>query len=70
MLQWALIFLVVAIIAGLLGMSGIAGAATEIAWILFLVGLVLAAVFYYRGEGQGSSKGHAPSSIDSGRKGP
>jgi len=51
MLQWALIFLVVAIIAGALGLSGVAGAATNIAWILFIVGLVLAAVFYFRGRG-------------------
>jgi uncharacterized membrane protein YtjA (UPF0391 family) len=47
MLQWALIFLVVAIIAGLLGFSGIAGAATNIAWVLFLVGLVLAVIFFF-----------------------
>jgi uncharacterized membrane protein YtjA (UPF0391 family) len=50
MMQWALIFLVVAIIAGLFGLSGIAGAATNIAWILFLVGLILAAIFYFRGR--------------------
>ena len=50
MLQWAVIFLVIAIIAGLLGFSGIAGTATNIAWILFVVGLVLALVFYLRGR--------------------
>jgi uncharacterized membrane protein YtjA (UPF0391 family) len=50
MLQWALIFLVVAVIAGLLGLSGIAGTATNIAWILFLVGLVVAAVLFFRGR--------------------
>ena len=50
MLQWALIFLVVAIIAGLLGFSGIAGAATNIAWVLFLVGLVLAVIFFFKGR--------------------
>jgi uncharacterized membrane protein YtjA (UPF0391 family) len=50
MIQWALIFLVVAIIAGLLGFSGIAGAATNIAWVLFLVGLVLAVIFFFKGR--------------------
>ncbi|MBK1631713.1 DUF1328 domain-containing protein [Thiohalocapsa halophila] len=50
MLQWALIFLVVAIIAGLLGLSGVAGAATNIAWILFLAGLVMAVIFFIRGR--------------------
>jgi uncharacterized membrane protein YtjA (UPF0391 family) len=50
MMQWAVIFLVIAILAGLFGLSGIAGAATNIAWILFLVGLILAAIFYFRGR--------------------
>ncbi|WP_462320978.1 DUF1328 domain-containing protein [Halochromatium sp.] len=50
MFQWALIFLIVAIIAGLLGFSGIAGAATNIAWLLFVVGLVLAVIFFFRGR--------------------
>jgi len=50
MLHYALVFLIVGIIAGLLGLSGIAGAATNIAWILFVVGLVLAVVFYFRGR--------------------
>ncbi|MGB5833937.1 MAG: DUF1328 domain-containing protein [Thiohalocapsa sp.] len=51
MMQYALIFLVVAIIAGLLGLSGVAGAATNIAWVLFLVGLAMAVFFYFRGRG-------------------
>ncbi len=51
MIQYALIFLVVAIIAGLLGLSGIAGAATNIAWLLFLVGSVMAIFFFFRGRG-------------------
>ena len=50
MISWAVTFLIVAIIAGLLGFSGIAGAATNIAWILFVVGLVLAIVFAIRGR--------------------
>ncbi len=50
MFNWAIVFLVVAIIAAVLGFSGIAGAATNIAWILFVVGLVLALVFYITGR--------------------
>jgi uncharacterized membrane protein YtjA (UPF0391 family) len=50
MLSWAVVFLVVAIIAGVLGFSGVAGAATNIAWILFVVGLIVAAIFFVRGR--------------------
>lgn len=50
MFNWALTFLVVAIIAAVLGFSGVAGAATNIAWILFVVGLVLALVFMVKGR--------------------
>jgi uncharacterized membrane protein YtjA (UPF0391 family) len=50
MFSWAIIFLVVALVAALLGFSGIAGTATNIAWILFLVGLVLAIFFFVRGR--------------------
>ena len=51
MLQLALLFLVVGLIAGALGLTGIAGTASSIAWILFIVGLVLAVIFYFRGRG-------------------
>jgi uncharacterized membrane protein YtjA (UPF0391 family) len=51
MFQWALIFLAVAIIAGLTGVSGVAGTATNIAWILFVVGLIVAAALYFSGRG-------------------
>jgi uncharacterized membrane protein YtjA (UPF0391 family) len=50
MIGWAATFLVVAIIAAVLGFSGIAGIATNIAWILFVVGLVLAVVFAIAGR--------------------
>ena len=50
MFSWALTFLVVALIAAVLGFSGVAGAATNIAWILFVVGLVVAAIFFIRGR--------------------
>lgn len=44
MLQWSLIFLVIALISAALGFSGIAGAATGIAKILFFVFLALLAI--------------------------
>jgi uncharacterized membrane protein YtjA (UPF0391 family) len=45
MIGWAATFLIVALIAAVLGFTGIAGVATNIAWILFVVGLILAVVF-------------------------
>ncbi|MBP1153042.1 MULTISPECIES: DUF1328 domain-containing protein [Methylocaldum] len=50
MIGWAVTFLVIAIIAALLGFSGIAGTAVNIAWILFVVGLILALVFFLMGR--------------------
>ena len=50
MIGWALTFLVIAIVAGALGLSGVAGVATNIAWILFVVGLILAVIFALRGR--------------------
>jgi uncharacterized membrane protein YtjA (UPF0391 family) len=41
MLQWALIFLVVALIAGVLGFGGIASASAGIAKVLFFIFLIL-----------------------------
>lgn len=50
MLSWAVTFLIIAIIAGVLGFSGIAGTATNIAWILFVVGLIMAVIFWITGR--------------------
>ena len=50
MLGWALTFLIVGLIAGALGLSGIAGAATNIAWILIVIGLILALIFFISGR--------------------
>jgi uncharacterized membrane protein YtjA (UPF0391 family) len=50
MFNWALTFLIVAIIAGVLGLSGIAGTATNIAWLLFVVGLIMAIIFAITGR--------------------
>jgi uncharacterized membrane protein YtjA (UPF0391 family) len=50
MLQWALIFLVVALIAGVLGLTGVAGAASGLAKILFGVFLVVVSVSLVAGR--------------------
>ena len=50
MFNWALTFLVIAVIAGLLGFSGVAGTATNIAWLLFVVGLVVGLILLVRGR--------------------
>ena len=50
MLGWALTFLIIALIAGALGLSGVAGAASSIAWVLFVVGLIVALFFFISGR--------------------
>ena len=50
MFNWALTFLIVAIIAAVLGFSGVAGTATDIAWTLFVVGIILSIIFYMTGR--------------------
>jgi uncharacterized membrane protein YtjA (UPF0391 family) len=50
MLYLALVFLVVALIAGVLGLTGIAGLSANIAWILFVVGLILALISFVLGR--------------------
>jgi uncharacterized membrane protein YtjA (UPF0391 family) len=50
MLYWAAVFLVIALLAAVLGFSGIAGVSMNIAWILFVVGLILAVVFFVVGR--------------------
>ena len=44
MLNWALMFLVVALIAAVLGFGGIAGTAVSIAKLIFFVAVVLFAI--------------------------
>lgn len=44
MLNWAFIFLVLALVAGVLGFGGIAAASAEIAKIVFFVFLILFAI--------------------------
>lgn len=50
MMYWAMIFLVIAIIAGVLGLGGVAGTAVNIAYTLFVIGLILALVFFLMGR--------------------
>ena len=50
MFGWAATFLVIALIAAVLGLGGVAGVSMHIAWILFVVGLVLAIVFFVLGR--------------------
>jgi uncharacterized membrane protein YtjA (UPF0391 family) len=50
MLYWAAVFLVIALVAGVLGFGGIAGISTNIAWVLFVVGLIVALVLFLRGR--------------------
>jgi uncharacterized membrane protein YtjA (UPF0391 family) len=50
MLYWAAVFLGIALVAAVLGFSGVAGISMNIAWILFIVGLIFAVVFFVMGR--------------------
>ena len=50
MLYYALMFLVVGLVAGALGLFGIAAIAGQIAYVLFLVGVVLLIVHMIAGR--------------------
>ena len=50
MLYYALVFLIVGLIAGALGIYGVAAVASQIAWILFLIGVVLLVVHLVSGR--------------------
>jgi uncharacterized membrane protein YtjA (UPF0391 family) len=50
MLYYALIFLVLGLVASLLGAYGVAAVASQIAWILFVVGIVLLVVHVISGR--------------------
>ena len=41
MLYYVLMFLIVELVAGALGLFGIAAVASQISWILFLVGVII-----------------------------
>jgi uncharacterized membrane protein YtjA (UPF0391 family) len=50
MLNYALLFLLVGLIAGALGMFGVAAVATQIAWVLFVIGIVLLLIHFISGR--------------------
>jgi uncharacterized membrane protein YtjA (UPF0391 family) len=50
MLYYALVFLIVGLVAGALGLFGIAAIAGQIAWVLFLIGVVLIIVHLIGGR--------------------
>jgi uncharacterized membrane protein YtjA (UPF0391 family) len=50
MLYYALVFLVIGLIAGALGLFGVAAIASQISWILFLVGIVLLVIHLATGR--------------------
>jgi len=50
MFYWAAVFLVIGVVALLFGFGGIAGMSMNIAWILFIVGLIVAVVFMILGR--------------------
>ena len=51
MLYYALVFLIVGLIAGALGLFGIAAVASQISWILFLIGIVILVIHLVSGRG-------------------
>jgi len=51
MLRAALLFLVIALVAGLMGLFRVQYIASEIAWILFVVFLILAVASFIFGSG-------------------
>ena len=50
MLYYALVFLVLGLVASLLGASGVAAIASQIAWVLFVIGIVLLIVHLISGS--------------------
>ena len=50
MLYYALVFLLVGLVAAALGLSGVAAIATQIAYVLFIIGVVLVAIYLLRGR--------------------
>jgi uncharacterized membrane protein YtjA (UPF0391 family) len=52
MLRWAVVFLIIALVAGALGLFKAEFIASEIAWILFVVFLILFVVSLILGRGR------------------
>ena len=51
MLYYALVFFIVGLVAGALGLFGVAAVAGQIAWFLFLIGVVLLVIHVASGRG-------------------
>lgn len=51
MLYYALVFLFVGLIAGALGLFGVAAIASQISWILLLIGIVILVIHLVSGRG-------------------
>ena len=50
MLQYALVFLILGLVASALGAYGVAAVASQIAWVLFVIGVVLLVVHLISGR--------------------
>jgi len=50
MLRWSIVFLIIALIAGALGLIRVEWMASEIAWVLFVVFLILFLVSFVLGR--------------------
>jgi uncharacterized membrane protein YtjA (UPF0391 family) len=50
MLYYALVFFIIGLIAGALGLFGVAAVAGQIAWVLFLIGVVLLVIHLVTGR--------------------
>ena len=50
MIYYAFVFLVLGLVAGALGVSGVAAVSSQIAWILFVVGVILMIVHFVSGR--------------------
>jgi uncharacterized membrane protein YtjA (UPF0391 family) len=50
MLYYALVFLIIGLIAGALGLFGVAAVASQIAWVLFLIGIILLVIHLVTGR--------------------
>ena len=49
MLYYALAFLLVGLVAAALGLSGVAAISTQVAYVLFIIGIVLVVIHLFRG---------------------
>lgn len=53
MLNWALMFFVIALVAAALGIGGVAGLSAEIGWLFAVIGMILLVVSMVTGRRHG-----------------